>query len=288
MAKTMYLVSSIIICFAGFIASLTIVAPECNPPDFPAGGGYGPIQEYYVVGDVIYYYCETTSYIGGNFFRRCEDDGDWIGDTPVCDFPAEMSITNQSSTEEPKEENEALLASDGDQTTCSSTTPGRDSYWMGMFQEPGELIRIMIFMPQGEIAYKVVLLKSNGITHNCGSERDSNSPIGWKIHNCPSPENRNTIGIQIKSLSSKPLHICEVRAYLLTTPTCVDPHLHINYGRIQLTRKTAELVCEKGFIRSPDELMTCIRGNVWNEKNLYCQEQLYDLGEKENPPDNEP
>ncbi|GBN27613.1 hypothetical protein AVEN_151138-1 [Araneus ventricosus] len=61
-----------------------VAVPECEPPDYPQSGGYGPRQDVYLAGDVIHYYCDTDTYIGGNFYRRCEDTGDWIGNTPVC------------------------------------------------------------------------------------------------------------------------------------------------------------------------------------------------------------
>lgn len=57
---------------------------QCHSPDIPVWGGYGPQQEYYLPGDVIHYYCDADTYMGGHFYRKCDDNGDWIGNTPVC------------------------------------------------------------------------------------------------------------------------------------------------------------------------------------------------------------
>ncbi|XP_015926553.1 uncharacterized protein [Parasteatoda tepidariorum] len=286
--RVTYLRFTLIICFVGIAACGTIEVPECNPPDYPAGGGYGPRQDYYMTGDIIHYYCDSHSHIGGNFYRRCEDNGDWIGDTPVCDFPMDMPLVNQTSTAEPKEENDALFASDGDRATCSSTAAGHGEYWMGTFKEPGELIRIMAFIPRGEVAYDVILVKSDGQELSCGQRRDKNARLEWSYHNCPGPNNRDAVGVKIKSLSSNPLKICEITAHVLTSPTCVDPHLHILDGRIELTRKRAVLVCNAGFTRSRENKVECVRDGVWKRKRLICLEEGWDGGlRQQNTFDNE-
>ncbi|XP_015926529.1 uncharacterized protein [Parasteatoda tepidariorum] len=275
MSKKAYFLCSFIICFVGFIASLTVELPECDPPAFPSRGGYGPIQEYYVVGDSIHYFCENDAYIGGNYYRRCEDNGDWTGDTPVCDGSTNIQLVNQTTTAQPEVDNNASLALDGIRSTCSLTDGGHDQYWMAIFKDPGELIRVMVFMPQGEVAYEVLLLKNDGSVLSCGSKRDANGRLGWEFHNCPGPNNRDAIGVKIVSLSPKPLEICEIAAHVLISPTCVDPHLHVDDGQIQLTRQTASLVCNKGFTRSPVSKIECVRDGVWNRKRLYCLERQW-------------
>jgi len=280
----------IVACCAHFATAKTIELPECDPPDYPQWGGYGPRQEFYVVGDIIHYYCDTDTYIGGNFYRRCEDTGDWLGDTPVCDSPTEFSLVNQTSTANPENENVADLVTDGLRSTCSSTLEGTGAYWMGILSTPGELIRVMLFMPRVHVAYDVLLLKKNGHELSCGTRIANNDRLGWEFHNCPGPNNTDAIGIKIKSLSSDPLQICEIAAHVLTPPTCVDPHLHIDNGRVQLTRKTASLVCEYGYTRSPLSRIECVRNGVWNRKSLYCLEKQWEVGggKESNNDDNEP
>nr|XP_042896800.1 uncharacterized protein LOC107444244 [Parasteatoda tepidariorum] len=150
---------------------------------------------------------------------------------------------------------------------------------MGMFKDPGELIRIMIFMPQGEVAYEVLLLRKNGSEISCGIQTDSITRLGWAYHVCPCRNNRDAIGVKIKSLSSKPLQICEIKAFVLTSPICVDPHLYIEYGRLQLTRKTATLFCDSGHTPSAASRVECVRDGIWNIKSLYCLENQWDARE---------
>ncbi|XP_042896799.2 uncharacterized protein [Parasteatoda tepidariorum] len=268
--KISFLWHCTIICFAGLTASFTIEVPKCSPPDFPMWGGYGPIQSDYDVGDSIHYFCNTDTYIGGNYYRRCEDSGEWSGDTPVCDEVASITFVNQTSTAEPEEENDADLATDEDRTTCTSTAAGQRQYWMGIFKDPGELIRVMVFMPRGDVSYEVLLLKRNGSVLSCGEKRGRNGHLGWEFHNCPGPHNKDAMGIKIISLSPKPLQICEIAAHVMTSPTCVDPHLRIDDGLIQLTRKTASLRCKPGYTESSATRLECVRNGVWNKKSLFC------------------
>ncbi|XP_054724081.1 uncharacterized protein LOC129234190 isoform X2 [Uloborus diversus] len=247
--------------------------PECNPPDFPQWGNYGPRQDFYVPGDVIHYYCDTETYIGGNFYRRCEDTGDWTGDTPVCDTPTKFSSTSQDDAAE----GTADRAVDGLRSTCT----GEGSSWCGTFTTPGELFRVMLFLPKVEVTYEVFMVKTNGTELSCGTKRGRIERLDWEFHNCPGPHNRDIVGIKIKALDSVPLKICEVQAYVLTSPTCTDPHLIVENGRFQLSRKHASLVCDTGYTRSPTARVDCVRDGVWNRKNLYCLERQWELDQNE-------
>ncbi|GIX75648.1 uncharacterized protein CEXT_387771, partial [Caerostris extrusa] len=257
-------------CLSGIAVSSTIELPECEPPDFPQWGGYGPRQDFYVAGDVIHYYCDTDTYIGGNFYRRCEDTGDWIGDTPVCDQPSRFSVVNQTTTADPDDENDANKAVDALRGTCTSTREGPGNYWMGILETPGLLFRVMIFLPKVNVAYEVRMIKQNGDEYSCGSKVGFVDHLNWEFHNCPEPNNTDVIGVKIISLNSTPLQLCEVVVNTLTFPTCVDPHVRIENGRLQLNRKSASLVCDAGFTRSPANRLECIRTGVWNRKSLYC------------------
>ncbi|GFT66818.1 uncharacterized protein NPIL_205891 [Nephila pilipes] len=261
-------------CSCGIATSGTIELPECPPPDYPEWGGYGPRQEYYVPGDVIHYYCDVDTYIGGNFYRRCEDTGDWTGDTPVCDPPSPFLGVNQTSTAEDEEDNSANLAVDNLRSTCISTKNGPGNSWMGILATPGQLIRVMIYLPKVEVAYEVLMIKKNGQEFSCGSKAGFVDNLNWEFHNCPEPHNTDVIGIRIRSQSSLPLQLCEVVAHTLTYPTCVDPHVKIEYGRLQLSRKTASLECYTGYSRGPATGLECVRTGVWNRKNLVCVEHF--------------
>lgn len=275
MKNVLYCILSV--CCTPLILAASIDVPECNPPDYPMFGGYGPRQDYYVVGDVIHYYCDVDTYIGGNWQRRCEDNGDWSGDTPVCDSPTEFLSVNQTTTTFPQDENAAELVTDGLRSTCSSTLGQSGDYWMGIFKDPGELIRVMVFVPRADVSYEVILVRRNGDELSCGTRIDKNDRLFWAFHNCPGPNNTNAVGVKIKSLSQVPLQICEIAAHVLTEPTCTDPHLHIDNGRVQLTRKFASLVCDPGYTRSPNARVECVRTGVWNRKSLYCLERDWEV-----------
>ena len=57
---------------------------ECEQPNFPLYGGYGPRKLHYYQGDVIYYFCDVDTHIAGNFIRRCLHNGEWSGELPMC------------------------------------------------------------------------------------------------------------------------------------------------------------------------------------------------------------
>ncbi|KAG8179344.1 hypothetical protein JTE90_007617 [Oedothorax gibbosus] len=259
-------------------ASLTVEVPECEPPDAPQFGGYGPRQDYYLAGDVIHYYCDTDFHIGGNFYRRCEDTGDWIGNTPVCDEPQNFSSVNQTSTADPEDQNGADRAVDGMRGTCSHTKGGKGVEWIAMLEKPGQLFRVMTFLPKVDVAYEVFMIRRNGQELSCGSKVGTIDYLNWEFHNCPGPNNIDIVGVKIKSLSDMPLRLCEVVAHVLTSPTCDDPHVRIDNGRLLLTRKSATLVCDTGYTRSSDARLDCVRTGVWNRKSLYCLERQWETG----------
>ncbi|CAL1283708.1 unnamed protein product [Larinioides sclopetarius] len=262
----------VLTCSCGVVISGNIEVPECEPPDYPQWGGYGPRQDVYLAGDVIHYYCDTDTYIGGNFYRRCEDTGDWIGHTPVCDPPSRFSFVNQTTTADPAGMNDAEKAADALRDSCTSTKEGPDNYWMGMLTTPGQLFRVMIFLPKVNVAYEVLMLKQNGQEISCGKKEGFVDNLNWEFHNCPEPNNTDVIGVKIRSLSAEPLKLCEVVAHTLTFPTCMDPHVRIENGRLQLNRKAAILNCDAGYTRSPSTRIECVRTGIWNRKNLYCMD----------------
>jgi len=242
---------------------------ECSPPDFPANGGYGPRQDLYVPGDTIHYYCDVDipgSFIGGNYLRVCEDTGAWSGNAPVCDAPTKFSSVRQSST---ATDGEASLASDRQRITCSSTQGGQREEWIGTFERPGELIRVMLFLPKGAVSYEVILVKgSEEIV--CGSKTANIDRHEWTFQNCPGPNNVGATGVKIRSLTNDPLRICEVAAHVLTSPKCTDPHVIVDSGRLMLTRHTATLVCDPGYMPGRERKLQCVREGQWNRKLLYC------------------
>ncbi|KFM67428.1 hypothetical protein X975_05858, partial [Stegodyphus mimosarum] len=272
----------LLVHFVSIVISSSIELLECEPPNYPQWGGYGPRQDFYIPGDVIHYYCDTDTHIGGNFYRVCEDTGDWSGDTPVCDAPATFPSVNQTSTVEPVEENAAENAVDGLRTTCSSTRAEQGSSWIGILENPGQLIRVMIFLPKVDVSYEVFMIKANGDEMSCGSKTAKIDRYKWEFHNCPEPHNTGVVGVKIKSMSAAPLQLCEVAPYVLTDPTCVDPHVPIENGRLQLNRKFASLVCDAGYTRSPATRLECVRTGVWNRKTLYCLERQWEV-ENSNP-----
>ncbi|GFS61694.1 uncharacterized protein TNIN_409051 [Trichonephila inaurata madagascariensis] len=271
----------VVVYSCGIVTPGTIELPECEPPDYPEWGGYGPRQDFYVAGDVIHYYCDTDTVMGGNFYRRCEDTGDWIGNTPVCDSPSRFAGVNQTTTAEPEEDNGADRAVDNLRSSCTSTNGEAGNSWVGILETPGQLFRVMIFLPKVNVAYEVSMIKRNGAELSCGSKVGFIDNLNWEFHNCPEPNNTDVIGIRIRSLSSVPLQLCEVVAHTLTTPTCIDPHVRIENGRLQLNRKTASLVCDTGYSRSPANRLECVRTGVWNRKSLYCLERQWEVGNSE-------
>ncbi|KAG8179343.1 hypothetical protein JTE90_007616 [Oedothorax gibbosus] len=253
------------------VVSMTIELPECKPPDTPQWGGYGPRESFYFPGDVIHYYCDTDFHIGGNYYRRCEDTGDWIGNTPVCDAPQPFLLVNQSSTADPADQNGADQATDGSRTSCSHTKGGGSESWIGMLQNPGNLFRVMIYLPKMDVAYEVFKIKKDGTEISCGKKVGKVEYLNWEFHNCPSGPNAfNAVGVKIKSLSNEPLRFCEVVAHVLTNPTCVAPHVPIDNGHLEVNRKSANLVCDPEYTPGPDTSLTCVRTGVWNRKRLYC------------------
>lgn len=249
---------------------------DCGPPDIPKWGGYGPRHNSYTPGDVVHYYCDIGTHISGNFYRKCEDTGDWSGDTPVCDGASKFSYTNQSSS---VPNGDARNAVDGLRTTCTSTEGGQKQEWLGIFTTPGELIRVMLFFPIGQVSFEIVHVKKNGDEVVCGSHTAYLDRYEWTDHNCVGPNNRDVAGVKIRSLTNDPLQICEIEAHVLTSPKCIDPHLRVEDGRLRLDRHKATLMCNSGFRPGRERSVECIRESVWNRKILYCLERQSDPDE---------
>lgn len=282
-----------LLCFLWSIAgAVQIQLLKCDPPDLPVWGGYNPQQSEYLPGDAVHYYCDVDTFIGGSWKRVCEDTGKWTHDTPVCDSPAAFISTEQTSDADP--DSTSRLAVDGLRTTCSATKRGNSETWYGNFTQPGQLIRVMIFLPKGFVSYEVVLVKENGEEVVCDSSTRSVERYEWFYHNCPEPHNVGAAGLKIKSLINNPLKICEIAAYVLTSPKCVDPRVHIENGRLRLSRTTATLVCDRHYTRSPDSKLECVSDGVWNRKNLFCEERQWEVNgaaaseDGGRNPDNEP
>lgn len=203
------------------------------------------------------------------------DSGEWSGDTPLCDGAAVISEYGQSSTAQPDSTNDASRAIDGDRETCSKTlgeTNGAE--WTAILQDVArEIIRFMLYLPKGPVSYEVFFLRRDGSEVSCGRSKDAIVINDWTFHNCLQPNNTGAVAVKVKSLTDEPLEICEVMVHTLTDPTCVDPHFNVANGRLRLTRKTAYLVCNKGFTKNDksSEKLDCIRTGVWSRRNLRCE-----------------
>ncbi|GFT66807.1 uncharacterized protein NPIL_205851 [Nephila pilipes] len=189
--------------------------------------------------------------------------------------PSPFSRVNQTTTAEDEEDNSADRATDNLRSSCTSTKEGSGNSWVGILATPGQLFRVMIFLPKVEVAYEVLMIKRDGQELSCGSKTGFVDNLNWEFHNCPEPHNTDVIGVRIRSQSSLPLQLCEVVAHTLTFPTCIDPHVRIENGRLQLNRKTASLVCDTGYSRSPANRLECVRTGVWNKKSLYCLDMSF-------------
>ncbi|CEF67156.1 Locomotion-related protein Hikaru genki [Strongyloides ratti] len=186
------------------------VYPKCLQPTIPENCQiYLPDSSPYEVGSIAKYTCSTNFKRIGNEERKCEDDGTWSGDVPLCGIDvAKDKPSFQSSG------NSAMYAV----TTipmCSITENSvyESSSWSVDLLSTYKIRAISYVTGHlSGIISDIFLIDSNGQKHSCSKfiHQKLNTPNETVTVHCQG----NNIS-KIKMIVAGKLHLCEFKAYAI-------------------------------------------------------------------------